>query len=103
MPPWERAAARGGHLLLYLLLLAQPAIGVVHSWSANFPIVVFGTVTLPNLSGPNEALKQTLAVAHWWLAWAILLVVAGHVAAALRHHFLLGDDVLRRMLPGARR
>jgi len=103
MPGWERAAARLSHALLYLLLLAQPAIGILHSWSANFPLVVFGQVTLPNLTGPNEPLKEALAAAHWWIAWAILLTVAVHAAAALRHHFLLGDEVLRRMLPGARR
>ena len=33
---------------------------------------------------------------------SIIAVVALHVAAALKHHFLLKDDVLRRMLPFAR-
>lgn len=31
--------------------------------------------------------------AYFWIALLIL-----HVAAALRHHFVLKDDVLRRML-----
>jgi cytochrome b561 len=30
----------------------------------------------------------------------IFLLVALHVAGALRHHFWLRDDVLRRILPG---
>ena len=34
------------------------------------------------------------------LANLLLLVVAAHVAAALWHHLVLRDGVLRRMLPG---
>ncbi len=41
------------------------------------------------------ALLQT----HHLLAWALAAVVVLHVAAALKHHYVLKDDVLRRMLP----
>lgn len=100
MPGHERAAAAASHALLYLLILAQPTIGILHSNAANFPVVVFGLFTLPPLAGPSEALKAALETAHFWVAWAILGLVCIHVAAALRHHFLLKDDILRRMLPG---
>ena len=36
---------------------------------------------------------------HEALNWLMLLVVALHVAAALKHHLVDRDDVLRRMLP----
>jgi len=36
---------------------------------------------------------------HDTLALALYAIVFLHVAAALKHHFLLKDDVLRRMLP----
>ncbi len=100
MPDWERAAARTSHALLYLLLFAQPLIGIAHSGAANFPVVVFGSFTLPALVGPDEALKKLLGAAHFWTSWAILGLVCLHVAAALRHHLVVKDDVLRRMLPG---
>jgi cytochrome b561 len=32
----------------------------------------------------------------WWILGAVLAL---HVAAALKHHFWLRDDTLRRMLP----
>ena len=96
----ERAAAKASHLLLYLLLFAQPVIGILHSNAANFPIVVFDSVTLPALIGPDDALKKTLATVHFVSGWSILALVGLHVAAALRHHIVLKDDVLRRMLPG---
>ena len=36
---------------------------------------------------------------HYWLSWTLVAIAFLHVAAAIKHHFVLGDDVLRRMLP----
>lgn len=96
----ERLAAKASHLLLYCLLLAQPVIGILHSNAANFPIVVFDSLTLPSLIGPDDALKNLLTTVHGVAGWTILGLVLLHVAAALRHHLVLKDDILRRMLPG---
>jgi cytochrome b561 len=96
----ERLAAKLSHWALYLLLFTQPIIGLLHSGAANFPVVVFGFFSLPALGSPDEALKRQLEGLHGLVAWAILALVALHVAAALRHHLLLKDGVLRRMLPG---
>ena len=101
MSAWERRAARTSHLLLYLLLFAQPLTGIVHSWSANFPVVIFGWLTLPNLTGPDQWLKEILEETHHLMGWALCGLFLVHAAAALRHHFQLKDDVLRRMLPWA--
>ena len=99
MADWERRAARTSHLLLYLLLFAQPLTGIFHSWAANFPLVVFGWFTVPNLTGPNPQLKAILEETHHLLGWALCGLFLLHAGAALRHHFQLKDDVLRRMLP----
>lgn len=100
LAPWERIAARTSHALLYTLLFVQPTIGYLQSNAANFPIVVWNVVPVPAVLPPDETLAETLAVVHGWVAIVIFLVVLVHVAAALRHHFWLKDDVLRRMLPG---
>lgn len=103
MAAWERRAAHASHAALYGLLFAQPVLGVLHSNAAAFPVVVFGLFTLPAVIGPDGGLKQILEVAHGWLGWSFLALVCLHAGAALRHHFLLKDDILRRMLPGAGR
>jgi cytochrome b561 len=100
MPAWERAAARASHGLLYALLLVQPMIGFLQSNAANFPVVLWGVLPLPALIGPDQPLSETLLRGHHLGAFLFMLLVLVHVLAALRHHFLLGDDVLRRMLPG---
>jgi cytochrome b561 len=101
IPPWERIAARLSHALLYLMLLVQPLIGFLQSNAANFPVVWWGVVRLPPLIKTDEALAETLVEAHAWNSRLLLALVLIHVGAALRHHFLLKDDVLRRMLPSA--
>jgi cytochrome b561 len=99
MQGWERLAAGLAHWALYALILMQPMIGLLQSNAANFPIVLWGQVPLPAVLGPNEALAERLVDVHEWVARLILIIVLVHVAAALRHHFWLKDDVLRRMLP----
>jgi len=102
MQPWERRAAHTSHLLLYTMLFAQPLIGFLQSNAANFPIVVWDVVPMPALLSPDEALADQLLALHRLNSNLLLALVLLHVAAALRHHFWLKDDVLRRILPGAR-
>jgi cytochrome b561 len=95
----ERLAAKVGHLGLYAVMLAMPLTGWMMSSAANFPVSVFGLFTLPNLVAPDQGLFETLKTAHFLLSWAIVVLVLGHVAAALKHHFIDRDATLRRMLP----
>jgi cytochrome b561 len=103
MRPWERAAARASHALLYLMLFAQPLLGFLQSNAANFPVVWWGAIRLPPLIGTHEALAERLLEAHRWNSRLLLALVLVHAGAALRHHFVLRDEVLRRMLPSAPR
>ena len=99
MPPWEQKAAHLGHLALYALMVLVPFCGVLMSQYGNHPISLLG-LPLPMLVEPDKDLHEVFEELHGAVAYALLAVVLGHGAAALRHHFLLKDDVLRRMLPG---
>ena len=102
MPAWEKAAAHAGHAALYFLLFAQPLVGLLHGFVSGFPTVLFFSFTLPSPLAADKALTGLFGMLHFYFAWAFLALIAVHVAAALRHHFLLRDDVLSRMLPGVR-
>lgn len=99
MPGWEKLAARTSHVLLYILMLAMPATGLMIGFASGLPTVIYGLFNLPSPIPANEDLMHSMSAIHFYLAAALLLVVLVHAAAALRHHFVLKDDVLRRMLP----
>ncbi|MBP2497511.1 cytochrome b561 [Methylobacterium sp. PvP062] len=106
MPARERRAAAAAHHLLYLLLVGLPLTGwaVVSLSPFNIPTVLYGIVPWPHLPlaglAPDPAAEGVLKRVHALGAWFLAALLAIHVAAALRHHLLLRDDVLRRMLPG---
>jgi cytochrome b561 len=99
---WQRKAAAAGHGLLYLLILAQPLTGWISSSSANYPVTLFGWFQFPAIVGENHDLHEAMEEVHEVLFFAMLAVAAIHVAAALYHHVVLKDGVLRRMLPFAK-
>lgn len=104
LPPtlrsWERSLARITHALLYVLLFAMPLSGWTMSSARGFPVSWFGFFQLPDLVPKDKPLYNALLLTHTSLAWVLYAVVALHVLAALKHHFVLRDDTLRRMLPG---
>jgi cytochrome b561 len=100
LPAWQRHAAETVHVLLLVMLIVMPVAGVVTALNEGAAFVLFGFVPLPMMT-PSEGLADLMEETHE-LGATILLALAGvHIAAALYHHFILKDDVLRRMLPFA--
>jgi cytochrome b561 len=106
MPIWEQRLARINHAALYILMLGMPLSGwaVVSASPLNIPTVLYGTVPLPHLPilstlSNKKAVEAVLEAIHETGAWILIALLVGHIAAAWRHHVLLHDDVLIRMLP----
>ena len=98
--PWERLAAKASHLLLYALMLALPLTGwAMSSGPKRYPLSWFGLVDVPYLPMSADAAKLGHD-AHGLFGWAMIALLLLHVGAALRHHFVLRDNVLARMTPG---
>jgi cytochrome b561 len=96
-PPWLALLARCTHGALYALLLSTVLLGVTNTWVRGDSI--FGLFRIPSIAPGDKALRGTIEDWHG-LSANILLVVAGvHALAALFHHFVRRDGVLRRMLP----
>jgi len=101
LKPHERVLARITHTGLYVLVIALPLTGWIMSSARGFPVSWFNLFQLPNLVGRSAALYHAMVRTHVLLAIALGLILVLHIAAALKHHFVLKDDTLRRMLPGA--
>ena len=99
MPRWQQWAAHAGHAALYLLMLAIPLTGWLMSSAKGFQTVYFGVLPIPDLMSKDKELGDLLRKVHEALNWTLVVTVAGHVAAAVKHHVLDHDDVLVRMAP----
>ena len=100
MPVWQqRAAATAMHALLYVLILVIPFTGWLYSSAAGAQTAYLGLVQLPDLLARDKALAAPLKLVHVTLNYTMLTLVVMHAAAALKHHVVDRDDVLRRMLP----
>jgi cytochrome b561 len=104
MAPWERMASSVTHLLFYVLLIGIPLTGwlatpkFLSEEEVTAGLTLFGAFPLPgapSLGLPMKGLHEigsNLGIG----------LLALHVLAALKHHFINRDDVLRRMLPFGR-
>jgi cytochrome b561 len=99
MPRWQQFAAHAGHGLLYLLMIAIPLSGWLMSSAKGFQTVYFGVLPIPDLLTKNKELGDALREVHETLNFLMIAIVAGHVGAALKHHFIDRDDILTRMSP----
>jgi len=99
LPDWQQIAARFVHLSFYALMFALPITGWLMSSAASIPVSFFGLFTLPDFVPRDEYLFRQLIDIHKWLGYVLIVFIFVHAGAALRHHFLLKDDTLLRMLP----
>jgi cytochrome b561 len=99
VPWWQVIGACVVHWLLYALLLVVPVLGWINASWRGFPIAMFG-LELPKLVAARAAGWGWTGDVHGLLAnYAILILVALHVGAALYHWLVRGDGIFQRMLP----
>ncbi|MEQ8328785.1 MAG: cytochrome b [Parvibaculum sp.] len=98
MPRWQEITAKAVHHGLYACVTLQPIFGLMMvSFSKGSP-VAFTVIPLKIVQ--NDLINEIGHVAHMVNAFIITGLVALHILAALYHHLVLKDNVLKRMLPG---
>lgn len=95
----EVKASAAVHGVIYLLLMAVPMFGWLHSSAAGFPVVWLGVLPLPDLVGKDKALAEVFKELHEGSVNLLIALVVVHAAAALYHHHIRRDGVLARMVP----
>lgn len=101
LPPagtgWPNRVATITHGLLYVLLVAAVALGIANTWIRGDTI--FNLFKIPSFDPTDKDLRETIEEWHALAANTLLVVALLHAVAALLHHFVWKDGVLRRMLP----
>ena len=95
---WERLLERVVHFALYAVVIAMPLAGWVGSVAAG-RLPQLGSFSFDLPIHQDKSLAKTAFTWHKEIAIIIIVLVSLHVFAALYHHFVKKDDVLRRMMP----
>jgi cytochrome b561 len=106
MTPWMHMASKAAHWALWILLLALPITAIVALGSRGHPLTLLGGLRIdemPVIANAAFASWFDWGDVHQWLGDVIMWIAGLHAAAALFHHFILKDSVLRTMLPMGRR
>lgn len=92
-------ASAAGHVLLYVLLIVTPLVGIYLAFLRGNEVTFFGLFSIPAPFAVDREAARPVQEVHEVLANALVILALLHAFAALAHHFVLKDDVLRRMLP----
>ena len=101
MSSTQKRAAEIVHFLLYASLIVHPILGwyATNAWGVK-NISIFGIFDLPALAEKNRELGDQLLALHGYIGFLITGLVCMHIGAALMHHFVLKDGVMKRMTRG---
>ncbi len=98
MPNWERMAASASHHLLYAGMIILPLSGYIGSNFTKYGVKFFGYQLAP--WGPeNKDIYEIFNTIHSVTGNVMIAVIVVHVLAAIKHHFIDKDTVMKRMLP----
>ncbi len=97
---WLDLLAKAAHYGLYLLLVLTVAFGLARAWVHG--LHVFNWFTFQRPAFATRPVIRTISELHSDLADLLVIVAGAHAAAALMHHYVMRDSVLRRMLPRRR-
>lgn len=99
LPTWQKSATIALHGIFYTLMIMLPLTGLVFVSSFGHPISWFGLFDIPNLPVvKNSLLANAAHETHEILALLFIPLILLHIGAALYHHHVARDTILRRML-----
>lgn len=106
LAPGEQRLARAAHYGLYFLIVAVPLAGwaTVSASPLGLPTELYGVINWPHIpmfanATDPQATEQLMKNIHQILVFSLVGLLLLHILAAVRHQYLLKDNVLARMLP----
>ncbi|BFM15166.1 cytochrome b [Maricurvus nonylphenolicus] len=97
-------AAKAVHYLLYIAMFAQIVIGILlaSTTSQDFVAANYG-INYSSFNLIDDSYYELLVSLHIAGYWLIIGLLVVHIVAALKHHWIDKDQVLRNMLPFVKR
>jgi cytochrome b561 len=106
MAVWMKWASQATHGVLWALLLLTPFTAVMALGTESHPLTLLGGVRINELPWTQQlpfAEAADWGDVHQFLGDAIIWLAGLHAVAALYHHYVVKDGVLRSMMPGKAR
>ncbi len=99
LTPLEARLSEMTHYALYAVMLLIPLTGYLFASLEGQHLDFFGLFTAASPLPTDRTISRPLEILHKTGQYAVYGFVGLHVLAALYHHFVKRDGVLRRMLP----
>ena len=99
LPEPMKLAAYLSHYALYALMIAMPLIGWAMLSAAEYPVVIWPGIWLPQILPLDPSLHTLLWNAHFYLAFLFFALILMHLAAGLFHALIRRDGVFDAMGP----
>jgi cytochrome b561 len=96
---YEVLLAHSVHIGLYVIMIIMPISGYIDSIAGGYKTQFFGLFDIPKLIEKDKNLAETAKNIHEFVSFALYGLFFIHFAAVLKHHFVMKDNTLRRMLP----
>ena len=96
-PKIVKIIAKANVLGLYLAMLIMPLSGFLMSTLAGRSVPFFGVFEISSFA-TYKPLARTFHEIHEICPIIFIALIVAHIAGGLFHHFILKDNVLRRML-----
>lgn len=110
---WEKGLSHATHWGFYLVMIAMPLTGwiMVSTSRVVVPTLLYGAVPWPDIpgfgglaAGAKHTWHEAAEAAHGLIIKGAYVLLALHVAGALKHQLFPGETaVIPRMAPGARK
>ncbi len=85
------------HIVLYTLVFFVLFAGYLLSSSGKDSISMFSLLDIPALSNLIQNQADIAGLLHKYAAYVLMTFVLLHILAALKHHFIHKNNILRRM------
>lgn len=102
MPAWQRTISTLVHWGLYITVFVQLTAGAMMNGTGGRGIPVFGLFTIAVPVAKNSDAHEWWEEVHEVAWWPVAILIVVHILGALYNHFIVKNDVLRRMTVGAK-